>query len=311
MSSELSLQPGDTIGICAPSGSFDRSVFEMGLNTIRDMGFRVYIPRGIYLKKRYLAGDDINRAEIINQLFKDEKVKGILCARGGFGAMRVLPFLDYEVIRKHPKIFVGFSDVTAILVTLVQKCFFPVFHGPVVTSLACASRETLSSFFNILTSSPLSLSSFCSDSSLLSGVSILPGGGVLLKSGMSICKGSATGILSGGNLATLSSLTGTAFQPDFKGCIFFLEDIGEPPYKIDRMLTQMKMAGVFNGIKGVMAGTFENCGNTDMIFNILDEIFNDFHIPVMAGIMAGHGRVNFTLPFGIDITMDADEHILV
>ncbi len=305
-----SLKAGDTIGVCAPSGSFDIPVFQRGLDTIRDMGMEVYVPDGIYLKKRYLAGDDINRAEIINNLFKDKTVKAILCARGGFGAMRVLPFLDYEKIRNNPKIFVGFSDITAILVTLIHRCSFQVFHGPVVTSLASASEETLESFFNILTSSSPDLLSFCPDSSVLSGISCLPGGRVLLREGLSICSGRATGILSGGNLATLSHLTGTFFQPDFKGCIFFFEDIREPPYKIDRMLTQMKMSGQFSGIKGVIAGSFRDCGDEEMIFEILEETFKDFHIPVMAGLKAGHGKVNLTLPLGLEVTMDADDHII-
>ncbi len=305
-----SLKSGDTIGICAPSGSFDRSVFERGLDTIKQMGFKIYIPDGIYRKKRYLAGGDINRAEIINHLFKDDAVKAILCARGGFGAMRVLPFLDYEMIKQNPKIFVGFSDVTAILVTLEKRCSLNVFHGPVVTSLASAPRETLDSFFNILTSSPLSLSSFYTYSSALSGVSLLSGGRVLLQKGLSIYSGHATGILSGGNLATLSHLAGTSFQPDFNGCLVFIEDIGEPPYKIDRMLTQMKMSGMFGGIKGVVAGSFKDCSNKNMIFEILGEIFHDFHIPVMAGIKSGHGKINLTLPLGLEVTMDADDHIL-
>ena len=301
-----SLKAGDTIGVCAPSGSFDISVFQRGLDTIRDMGMKVYVPDGIYMKKRYLAGDDINRAEIINDLFKDKTVKAILCARGGFGAMRVLPLLDYEKIRNNPKIFVGFSDVTAILVTLIHRCSFQVFHGPVVTSLASASEETLESFFNILTSSSPDLLSFCPDSPVLSRISSLQGGRVSLREGLSICSGRATGILSGGNLATLSHLTGTFFQPDFKGCILFFEDIREPPYKIDRMLTQMKMSGQFNGIKGVIAGSFHDCGDKEMIFEILEETFKDFHIPVMAGLKAGHGKVNLTLPFGRKVTMDTD-----
>ena len=304
------LKPGDTIGICAPSGSFDRTVFDRGLDVIREMGFSVYIPHGIYLKKRYLAGGDINRAEIINRLFKDEAVNGILCARGGFGAMRVLPFLDYEMIRNNPKIFVGFSDVTAILAALEKRSSLQVFHGPVVTSLASASKETLGSFFNILTSSSLSLASCFSGSPSFPGISFFQEGHILLQNGMSICGGRATGILSGGNLATLSHLVGTPFQPDFHGNIFFFEDVGESPYKIDRMLTQMKMAEVFNGIKGVIAGSFKDCGNNKMIFEIIGEIFEAFHIPVLAGIEAGHGNINFTLPLGFEITMDADAHTL-
>ncbi len=340
------LKPGDLIGICAPSGSFDISVFNKGLDIVRKMGFTLYLPDGIYFKTRYLAGRDAHRAEIINSLFSDPDIKGILCARGGFGAMRVLPFLDYERIKSNPKIFVGFSDVTAILATLEQRCGFQVFHGPVITSLASASVATLASFFNILTSPSLPLaSSLCAalsvknvffsavasdgdsafdfDGALASAFASgsissfsdhtlhLSNDEIVLKKGVSVCTGCATGVLSGGNLATLSHLTGTSFQPDFHGYILFLEDICEPPYKIDRMLTQMKMAGLFDGIRGVLTGCFKDCGSEDMIFAIFEDIFSDFNIPVLAGISAGHGNHNFTLPLGSQITIDSDRHMIM
>ncbi len=247
------------------------------------MGFTPFVPDTVYKKKLYLAGEDRERAGVINRLFSENRIKGILCARGGFGAIRVLPLLDWQVIRKHPKPFVGFSDISALLVSLVPIPLMPVLHGPVITSMAEAARETLDSLFTTLT---------------------IGTDGVNAEDPVIIREGRAAGILSGGNLSTLNHLVGTRFQPDFSGCILFLEDIGEAPYKIDRMLSQMKMAGLFAGVKGVVLGSFENCGNVDMIFEIVEEIFHEFTIPVMAGFEAGHGKVNHTLPFGVEALVD-------
>ncbi|MEA1968947.1 MAG: LD-carboxypeptidase, partial [Thermodesulfobacteriota bacterium] len=284
------LKPGDTIGVCAPSGSFDMEKFEQGVEVIRNMGFVVHVPKGLDKKKRYLAGSDKHRAKVLNNLFFDDNINGIICARGGFGALRILPFIDYSVIKKCPKPFVGFSDASALLSVFEKRCMLKVFHGPVVTSLADSSNETVDSLFKVLTSSPSNL---------------------LLQNGRTICPGDATGIFSGGNLATICHLTGTDFQPDFNGKILFLEDVGEAPYKIDRMLYHMKMAGVFDGVKGVVAGSFHGCGDGNMIDEILEEAFDEFQIPILAGLDAGHGEHNFSLPLGAGIELDADNHSLL
>ncbi|OQY02610.1 MAG: hypothetical protein B6I26_00190 [Desulfobacteraceae bacterium 4572_130] len=283
-----SLKIGETIGICAPSGTFNKTEFNQGLNIIKKMGFKIYIPKGLNKKKRYFAGSDIHRANIINHLFSNNDIKAIICAKGGFGAIRILPFLDYNIIRNNPKLFVGFSDITSLLSVFENKCFFQVIHGPVITSLGENSSTTLKSFFNILTS-------FSSK--------------VTFENDIILYKGNAQGILSGGNLTTICHLMGTNFQPGFKEKILFLEETREAPYRIDRMLTQMKMAGAFNGIKGVVAGSFNDCGDINMIFEILLEIFHEFQIPVLAGLDAGHGKTNLCLPLGKMVRLDSNNLI--
>jgi len=282
------LKPGDTVGICAPSGSFDPVRFEAGLSKIRGMGFNIYLPPGLDASKSYLAGTDIHRATIVNDLFKNQEIKAILCARGGFGALRILPYLDYDLLNAWPKFFVGFSDITALLSAGVNQCSFPMIHGPVVTSLALAPEATIDSLFQILTGPVFEM---------------------VLPNGKALRNGRAVGTLAGGNLATLVSMAGTRFQPVFNDCILFLEDTGEPAYKIDRMLTQLALSGTLSGVKGVVLGTFDRCGDQSIINGIVAERFND-PVPILTGFDAGHGPVNLSFPLGVRVTLDADNSIL-
>lgn len=285
--SSFTLVPGDTIGVCALSGAFDPEIFARGVKVLEQMGFRVYVPPGLSVTKRYLAGEDHHRADIFHDLVSMEKIRAIMCARGGFGAMRVLPILDFERLRGSPKPLVGFSDVTAALVTLGPRVDFPVIHGPVITSLATASAITKRSLYGVLTTPWHELSD------------------ITLKNGTTLTPGRANGLLYGGNLATLCHLCGTPFQPSLEKTILFLEEINEPLYKVDRMLTQMKLSGVFRGVKGIVLGQFQNCGDE----KILHEIFHEHlgHLPLFAGIPSGHAHVNLSLPMGVPVVMDADE----
>lgn len=284
------LTPGDTIGIVAPASPFDVEKFYSGINALESMGFRTFIPDDLFKKNGYLAGTDDHRANLMNGLFADRTIKGIVCARGGFGSIRILPLLDFETIRKNPKIFVGFSDISAILSVLYTKCGLVTFHGPMVTTLGDADKKTKESIF----------STFSSNMKLE----------ITLKSGVTIKSGSASGPVSGGNLTTLCHLIGTPFEPSFKGHILLLEDRGEASYRIDRMLTQMKIAGCFDGLVGLALGTFEDCGTKNDIFSIVDNIFNGYTLPILAGFDVGHGKSNITIPIGVQATLDADRHIL-
>jgi len=288
--SPFTLVPGDTIGVCALSGAFDPCVFARGVKVLERMGFRVYVPPGLSATKRYLAGEDQHRADIFHDLVSMEAVRAIMCARGGFGAMRVLPILDFERLRGSPKLLVGFSDVTAALVTLGRRVSFPVIHGPVITSLATASGITQRSLYEVLTTPWHQLFD------------------VILKDGTTLTPGRANGLLYGGNLATLCHLCGTPFQSSLEKTILFLEEINEPSYKVDRMLTQMRLSGLFRGVKGIVLGQFQNCGDE----KILHEIFHEHlgHLPLFAGMPSGHGHVNVSLPMGIPVVMDADAHRL-
>ena len=235
---------GDTIGICAPAARFNNRDFQSGVQILEDNGFEVVIPTQIHEEKRYLAGEDRRRADTVMSLFTNTNIDCILCARGGFGVLRILDHLDWNVIRRNPKPFVGFSDITALLLMLSQKANLPVIHGPNITSLPTASEETLHSLFSILNGELNQIK---------------------MNKASVICQGKSKGNLLGGNLATISHLLGTPFQPDFDNCVLFLEDRGEPAYKIDRMLSQMKMAGLFENINGVLTGIFKDCNNQEYI----------------------------------------------
>ncbi|MDD4274424.1 MAG: LD-carboxypeptidase [Desulfobacter postgatei] len=284
-----SLKPKDVIGVAAPSARFDAQSFRKGVLCLESMGFEVHIPEGITGRYRYLAGTDRQRADVLNSLFADPGIKGIIAARGGFGAMRILPLLDWDTIAGNPKLFMGFSDPTALISSLVCKVGICALHGPNLVSLGQADEKTLDSFAKNVTG--------CFTRINLPSDQVLAGG-------------RATGRLMGGNLATLVHMIGTAFQPDFTGSILFIEDVGEPAYKIDRMLTQMKMAGVLEGVKGVATGSFENCDDESYIPQIIQEVFIDANIPICMGIDAGHGTVNRSLPMGGGVILDADQAIL-
>jgi len=285
------LKSGDTLGIVAPAGPFDDEKFSRGTQALKDMGFNVFIPEDLFEVNGYLAGSDRHRAKLVNQLFADKDIDAIICARGGYGSIRILPLLDYETIMSNPKIFIGFSDISALLAVLSTRCGLATFHGPVVTTLADATEETRHSLFNAIACND------CLEFKLATGITIHPG--------------SVSGLVCGGNLTTLCHLVGTPFSPSFSNKILFLEDRGEAPYRIDRMLVHMKIAGCFKGLAGIVLGAFEECGPIEAILKIVEDIFEDMPVPILAGIEAGHCKNNTTIPMGVDATLDADMHSLL
>lgn len=286
----LGLKPGDSIGIAAPAGAFGKQDLEPGIRLLKEMGYSVRIPESLCCRQRYLAGSDHHRADIMNRFFSDQSIRAIVCARGGFGSMRVLDRLDFEAVRRNPKIFIGFSDITALLWTLFSRCGMVVFHGPVLTSLKHSDPMSLDCFRHIFSSNR--------------PVRIEPDAPRVLR------PGSGSGPVVGGNLTTLCHLVGTAYQPDFDGKLLLLEDRGEPVYKIDRMLTQLKMAGCFRGVSGILLGSFESCGSEEEIFEVVLESFSEEPVPILAGFPIGHGTRNATLPLGIEATLDTGQGLL-
>jgi len=284
------LRPGARIGIVAPASPFDMKKFEGGLAVLKEMGFTPVTPEGLYKKERYLAGPDQHRADLVNRYFNDDAIQAVLCARGGYGTMRILNHLDFESIRKQPKIVVGFSDNSALLWALYQQCGLATFHGPTVTTLSHADPLTRTSFFTALTSNRnLELNT---------------------AEGVPIRAGQATGLVAGGNLTTLCHLVGTPFRPRFQDHIVFLEDRGEAPYRIDRMLSQMKLAGCFNKVAGLVLGSFKDCGSTEEIHTIIKDVLFDMPIPILGGFEVGHGDRNLTVPFGVTATLDTERGLL-
>jgi muramoyltetrapeptide carboxypeptidase len=284
------LRPGSKIGVVAPAGPYDTKTFLRGIHLWEEAGFEVHVPENLLEARRYLAGADDHRAEFINRFFGDKTIEAIVCARGGYGSLRILHLLDYDVIAQNPKIFVGFSDITALLTVLFDRTGLVTFHGPVVTSLADASENSQNALWQAVSSNRVL--------------------NIQVPEGITVRHGSGSGILCGGNLSTLCHLVGTPFTPSFAGKILFIEDRAEAPYRIDRMLMQMKLAECFQGLAGIVLGSFVDCGPLDDILNIVKETFADCRVPIMAGLNAGHGRHNLTLPMGIEATVDADRHLL-
>jgi muramoyltetrapeptide carboxypeptidase len=284
------LEPGDTIGIAAPSSPFDTELFGDGIKTLESMGYRVHVPEDLFERAGYLAGSDQHRADILHRLYTDQTIKAIVCARGGYGSMRILPLLDFSLIRKNPKIMIGLSDISALLSAIYLKTGLATFHGPMVTTLSNAPNDTREA--------------------MLAAISAGEPYILEMENGTPIQSGSASGPVCGGNLNTLNHLLGTRFAPDFSGHLLFFEDRGEKPYRVDRMLTQMKQAGCFGDPAGIILGDFIDCGSSEEIIQIFTETFADKSIPIIAGCQAGHGRQNMTIPFGLEATLDADNRKL-
>ena len=281
--SDFTLNPGDTIGVAAPAGPFDRELFNKGRAVLEGMGFQVQADPRITERRGFLAGDDQQRVDVLHALFENDDISAIVCARGGYGSLRLLPLLDDFLIRQNPKPFVGFSDITALLNVLALRCNTPVIHGPVVTSLSYAGAETLAGLERILSGEAIVISAL--DPSV-------------------ITPGRAAGPLFGGNLTTLNHLLATEFMPDLSGCILLLEDVNEAPYRIDRMLCQMRMAGCFDTVAGIALGHFKNCGTPEEIRGVFVAHFETLRIPVLGGLPIGHGDVNIALPLGVPATID-------
>jgi muramoyltetrapeptide carboxypeptidase len=223
-------------------------------------------------------------------LFQDPAVKAILCARGGYGAMRLLDRLDYSVLGKNPKMLIGFSDITVLLLACFGRARLLTFHGPMITTLArltTASRDQLRF--------------------ILRGVFLdsLP----LPRQGK-INGGRSQGLLLGGNLTLLAHLIGTSFEPDWDRAILFVEDEGEPGYRLDRLFVHLKLSGVLGRIRGLLLGRLSGAGLTKKDFEVIRETFAGLDIPIWQGLPIGHGRQNFTLPVGAPVELDGERGLL-
>ena len=236
----------------------------------------------IFARVRAFPGKSVERAHHLQGRLGDRLFE--VSARGGYGAMRILPLLDVDAISSHPKVFVGFSDITVLLGFLVERCGMVAFHGPTVTTLGSADSSTRDRL-QLALSKPAALSLSTTSTHV-------------------IRSGSATGRFFCGNLTLLCHLTGTPFQPDLRGGILLIEDRGEEPYRIDRMLTQMVLAGCFEGLAGLALGAFTDCGSAEAVHRIVADRLGGLNIPILAGFDVGHETVNMTLPVGLPVKLD-------
>ncbi len=294
------LKLGDTLGFIAPAGAVrtDGAIERAVLETER-MGFKVKLGMSAGQKYGYLSGTDDVRADDVNAMFADDEVDAIVCLRGGYGAMRILDRIDYELIAKHPKIFMGFSDITALHIALLEKCGLATFHGP----MAAANW------------SDKPLDDFSLKSMYRALMHAEPAGELANPEGYpkeTVNPGQAEGQLVGGNLMLIASSLGTPWEIDTKDRIIFIEEIGERTYCVDRMLTQLRLAGKFEDCAGVVFGDFADCMVEYPEFGLtLDEIIRDVVAPcgkpIFKGLRCGHCSPKLTLPFGVKCRIDADE----
>jgi muramoyltetrapeptide carboxypeptidase len=273
------LSPGDKIGIASVSGKTDPEKNIRGKMLLEQMGYSVVLSENLEDSFRYMSGTDEKRKEGLSNLLARKDIKGIIFARGGYGNLRILEKTDMSELKKFRGFFMGYSDNSILLNLISEKTENIVFHGPNLSELEKADPVILEN--------------------LLKG-KILEN---ILEKPAFINSGKARGRLAGGNLATLSSLCGTVWLPDFKDKILFIEDVNEAPYKIDRMLTQMRLCGCFRGVKGVIAGSFKGCGDLSSVLEIILESFGG--VPVVFSDCFGHGEVNNPLLIGGCVEVDS------
>lgn len=284
------LRKGDLIGVIAAAGPVTPAEIEPGVALLESRGYSVRLSDALYEKKGYLAGEDSIRQAELERMFGDEEVKAVICARGGYGTLRLLERLDFNLIRSHPKIFMGFSDITALLWAFYKKTGLITFHGPMVKSLGSDQARNLESFENLMTAeSPLQLK---------------------LDQGTVIRPGKVSGTLLGGNLSLISHMIGTAFMPSLKGVVLFLEDTGEASYRIDRYLTHLRLSGLLDDLAGIILGRFEGCEEMEQLPDLFAERLVGLGIPVCSGLPVGHGAENPALPLGIQATLDTAQMTL-
>jgi muramoyltetrapeptide carboxypeptidase len=279
------------VRVVAPGSGFEAAAFEAGLAVLRDrLGLRPRFRDDILARDGYLAGDDRRRLAEWDEAVGDAEATAIFCARGGYGAMRLLPDVDPGPLRVRPRLLVGFSDVTALHARLNQAGLASL-HGPVVTQLGRAPPEALDHLAALLFGT-----AGASDGAAGRG---LPGTAT-------IRPGRATGPLLGGSLTLLAHLCGTPWQPTLRGAILFIEDVGEPPYRLDRYLTQLRLSGALDGLAGVAVGQLTGCdGGDGQAAATVRRLVAALGVPAIEGLPAGHEDRNLALPLGPRATLTA------
>ncbi|MXO75093.1 LD-carboxypeptidase [Altererythrobacter aerius] len=293
------LRVGDTVGIVSPSSAVEA---EEGLQRaewwVRGMGL---VPRfGTHAADRhgYLAGTDANRAADINAMYADDAVRAVFAVRGGWGGARILPLLDWDTIRANPKLLIGYSDVTALHLAFAARAGFPTIHGGNASS--SWPRVSWESLWRM---------AFAGEAPVLGGSEVEAISG---RAGRTIRGGTARGTLLGGNLTILSTFMGTGWLPDFADAILFVEDTNESEYRIDRMLQQLRLAGVLGSLAGVVFGQCTGCRSTDPDYagftldSVIDQYLAPLGVPAFTGANIGHVAGQLSLPSGAAVEIDAD-----
>ena len=285
---------GDTVGLVAPASAVSASAITASQHTIRGMGLVPKLGANVARTDGYLAGTDAQRAADLNAMFADEDIAAIFAIRGGWGGARLLELLDWEMIRRNPKLVIGYSDITSLHLAIAARAGFPTIHAPNASnSWPKASWESLWRL------------AFTGEMPVLDMGERGP-------SARTITPGRARGKLLGGNLTVLSTLMGTPWVPDFDGAILFLEDVNEAEYRIDRMLQQLDLAGVLKKLSGVIFGSCRSCASDDpgyaglTLDTVLDQHLKPLGIPTFTGANIGHHRGQLSLPHCGEVEMDSE-----
>ena len=299
------LKKGDTIGLISPASPVSDEAFTRTLKNIETLGFNYKLGDNILKKYGYLAGEDRGRINDIHTMFADPEVNAVWCIRGGYGVTRIINDLDYDLIKENPKVFIGYSDITALHLAIQKQTGLITFHGPVASSEF--TDYTLKCFQNLMMNNETNIVSHAysegKDPKIYKPETLVPG--------------HMEGKLVGGNLSLLASLAGTPFQLKCEDKIVFIEDVDEKPYRVDRMLTQLIDSSELRKSKGILLGIFEDCEakpeekNTLKLQETLRDRLGSIGIPVYYGFSFGHIKNNCTLPIGIKASFDTDKQELI
>jgi muramoyltetrapeptide carboxypeptidase len=294
------LSKGATIGLICPSSPISKDRERKCKNVIKNLGYKVKVADNLTINYAgYMAGDGDLRGKWINTMFSDPDIDAIFCVRGGDAGSRVMEYLDLEMIKNNPKIFVGYSDVTSMHIAITQNCEFVTFHGPMVSSnmVDDFDPQTIDSFFSSINAD----SAYAFKNPKGYDFKVLK-------------EGAATGQLLGGNLALLSASIGTPYELDSKDKIIFIEEVGETLPRIERFAYHLRNSGKFKDCAGIILGQFTDCTNKGMPsyseLHCFQDVLKDINIPVMYNIQSGHNYPMMTLPFGATCTIDTTKNTI-
>ncbi len=309
------LRPGDTVGLITPSSNLDdMTQMEVALNAVRSLGLNPRLGRNTGKRRGYLAGTVQERLDDLHAMFRDPDVRGIWCVRGGYGAPQLLDQIDYSLVRANPKVFVGYSDITALHLAFRRFTGLITFHGPVLIFHGTASHfntYTLANLKRVLfRNTPIGVLTLPQPSDAPAAEHRI----------QTIRSGIAHGPLIGGNLTLIAALMGTPYEIDTRRSVLFAEEVEEAPYRVDRMLTQLRLAGKLNAAAGILFGECTDCGTSDCkpafestlsVSEVLNNILGEARVPAVFGLPIGHTIDQLTLPVGLPATLDADRGELI
>lgn len=287
-----------TFGIIAPASSNDKETIDKNIDNFKKLGYKIKISDSIYKSYGYLAGNDKERALSLNEMFKDKDVDAIICYRGGYGSIRMAPYLDLKSIKANPKPFIGYSDITLLLNYINKKCNLVTFHGPMINS-NFNNNLTKDYFINILENNNFPITYDLNK---------------LIENNIVYNKKNFSGKIVGGNLSLIVSTLSTPYEINFKNNILFIEEINESPYVVDRMFSQLISCGKLKNVCGIIIGQFTNCKVEENSFDInyiIKEKLEKLKIPIIIGFPAGHDYPNITFPIGATFNYISEKNILI